>query len=304
MKRLGIDAVHSMDAAGFALWRVAMGGFLAVHFAALLPYAPEIYGPEGVFPDASTNLSAGALPPTPWLFSSALATRATVGGLTLLSVGFALGFARRLAAVLIWAGLVMLLHRNNLTHNVSLPYLGWLLLASTLVPTGEGGGFSRRDPDWAFPKALLLGAWVVFGVSYTLGGWVKLQRPEWWTGDALGYVFERPITHAPVAYLASLLPEPTLRLASWGSAGLEGVAAAMILLPSTRLVAWWGLTGLQLGILATMDLAELSVAVLLFHLFLYDPTWPFPDRLRRLADALAQTTSAWQLRVPNVAAPR
>jgi hypothetical protein len=46
----------------FAWFRIIFGGYLAIHFAHLVPWGAELFSREGVIPRASLNPTSGILP--------------------------------------------------------------------------------------------------------------------------------------------------------------------------------------------------------------------------------------------------
>ena len=94
----------------FTLIRIALGSYLAVHFAQLFPYAEELFG-------------AGA---------PSLAIAATA-----LSVLLTLDIGRRTCSLLLWMAWAAFFNLNYLISNPGLPYVGLLLLLSAATP-GKG----------------------------------------------------------------------------------------------------------------------------------------------------------------------
>ena len=120
------------------LTRMFTGATLAVHYALLLPWAAATYGRGGVLPTTRDNPFPLPASPLSMLDAPALVT-ALVLLLALVALAYAAGFFTRSADLLLWAGAAVLFHRNQLTLNPSLPYLGLWFLAQT---------FSPADPPW------------------------------------------------------------------------------------------------------------------------------------------------------------
>ena len=133
----------------FATFRILFGCFLTWHFASVIPYANELFGNTPIghaprtypFPDV-LSLGDGIIPIKSFLFA-----------LVIMAILFTLGVMRRLMAVLIWYGIACLLHQNNAIFNVSLPYIGWLLLACAVIPDGDPLRLWRRSSikQWTMP---------------------------------------------------------------------------------------------------------------------------------------------------------
>lgn len=259
----------------FALFRCIFGLYLALHCAQLAPWGAELFSSEGMFPDPAVNPLHGLFPnplavwDPPWLVTAWLV------GLTLLSLAFAAGIARRAAAVALWFGLACLFGRNNLIANPSLPYVGSLLLLTALVPTGEGWTLRRRSgaAAWYLPAAVFHVAWVLLAVGYTYSGLIKLASPSWMDGSALSHVLDNPLAR-PGSLRQALAAAPgLLQVASWGALAVEILAVPLSLF--RRLRPWWWLSAilLQLGILSLVSFADLTVGMLMAHLFTFDRRW-------------------------------
>jgi len=261
----------------FTLFRVVFGLYLALHLAHLAPYAGELFGPEGMLPDPSalpTRLFPNLLA---WLPSAALpAVLWALAGLALL---FAAGVHRRWVAVLLWYGWACLLARNPFISNPGLPFVGWLLLATALIPEGEPLSLRPHRPAirWALSPVLFWGAWLLMGVGYTASGLHKLGAPSWPRGEALALVLDLPLAR-DTALRAWTLSWPAWTHAglTWGVLALEVVALPLCLWRRSRPYVWAALVAMHLGILSFIAFADLTVGVLMVHLFTFDRRWLRP----------------------------
>jgi hypothetical protein len=258
------------------LFRIAFGAFFCVWFAALVPYAADLFG-DGGLPSLSEPARFGPRPPNPIAASLPDAVApwllAAVAGLGAL---VAAGLARRSAAFALWLVLVWLHDRNPAFHSPGLAYLGWLGLALALVPPGEPFRLSRRpdDPGWRLPRGLFAGAWWVLALSHSVSGLDKLASLAWREGEALRLVADLHWAR-PGALRAMLLslPTPALHALTWSALGAELLFAPLAAWRRTRPLAWAGGACLHLGLLALMDFPELSLGMLLFFLFTFDDRW-------------------------------
>ena len=95
----------------FAWFRGIFGAYLAIHFAHLLPWGPELFSRVGVIPAARLNPTHGILPNLlAWWDAPAFVT-SFLAAMIALSVLFALGIARHAAALLLWYGWACLFNR-------------------------------------------------------------------------------------------------------------------------------------------------------------------------------------------------
>lgn len=264
-----------------ALLRALLGLHLAALFAGQLPWAAELYGPAGVLPDPGV-LPWVVFPDVLRLLDGPLVAPAFLVGATALALAFTAGLLRPLAALGLWFALATLSARNFFTFNLSNNYLGWLLLAFALIPGREPWSLDRRlrgaPDDWAVPRTLVVGTWAVVALSYSVSGLSKLALAEWTQGVAVQGLLASAIARPAAAWVLAL-PTPALVAASWAVLVLELGHAPLCLRPRGRALAWTGMVAVHLGIAATTTLTPLSLGVLLFHGFLFDPGW-LPGRLR------------------------
>lgn len=253
----------------FAVFRLLFGVYLVVLFARVIPYASELFGDEAL------PLTVQPLRPLPNLLAASGRPMEFVAVLTLLAVLFTAGVLRRSAALLLWYGLYCLVHRNPSIEEISLSYVSWLLLACVLIPKGES--FSLRgqpNPDWAMPPIILFSAWLVLAVSYAIAGGAKLTSSVWTDGSLLEYILDSSFSRDWwFTRLVRLLPPFVLSLATWTTLAAEMLFLPMCFFRRTRMLAWSALALMNFGIMLLLDIAQVSIAMLLFHLFVFDTRW-------------------------------
>ena len=265
--------MNSISQRQFAIFRVLLGFYLAVHFAALVPYGAELFSNRGVLADARLNLTYGILPNILEHYDSPKFVIVFLVAMSILAVAFAFGLQRRFAALLLWYGWACLFNRDNLINNPSIPYVGLLLLLTLLVPTGEALTHSS-DQRWKFPKMVYWTAWILMAAGYSFSGWMKLRSPSWIDGSALYHVLNNPLARPGFArdFLLAL-PAPCLRALTWTSLGAELLCLPLSVTRRGRSIAWSTLVAMNLGIVFTINFADLTMGMLLLHLFTYDPRW-------------------------------
>ena len=270
----------------YSLFRAVFGIYLLVHFAQLVPYGAELFSSAGMLPDAALSPLVRAFPnllavwDAPWLVTGMLCAGVALSAL------LALGAGDRAAAVALWYLGACLYGRNPLIANPALPYIGWLLLAHALVPKAPLGSWrarGRADPGggWQLPRGLFTAAWIVLAVGYTYSGLTKLGSPSWIDGSALRHVLENPLARPTLLRDALLaLPDGVLALASWGTLALEVGFAPLACVRRLRPLLWTALLGMHLGIIVCIDFADLSLGMVMMHLFTFDARW-LPARAAR-----------------------
>lgn len=249
-----------MNAPRFSIFRIVFGSYLVLHFAQLVPYADELFGMHGLLADPSLNPLHGLFPNP--LARWDIATEWCVA-LIVLAISFAFGFHQRTCALLLWFGSTALFHRNNLTANPSLAYLGLLLVFCALLPR-----------DGKVPRSFLLCAWVLLAAGYTFSGITKLDSPSWIDGSALTRLMDTPLARDwPPRLWFLALPQWITQMLTWSTLALELLYLPLCFFATGRKWTWLAMAAIHLGILLLVDFADLTLGMLMMHLFVFDPRW-------------------------------
>lgn len=260
----------------FAIVRLSLGLYLVFYFAKLARFAPDLLSDAGMLPDPALNWTHGIFPNVILLLRTPGLVTLFVLLLLLLSLFLTFGISRRLVSVLLWYGWACILNRNNLLDNPSLPYIGWLLLACGLIPSGEPLRLRRKrtDVQWVMPDIIFQGAWIILALGYSASGLAKVASECWRDGSAIRYVLELPITRDYWVTNALLrMPGPILKGMTWFVVGIEVIFAPLCIWRRGRMWAWFSLSLLWFSLLFVMDIADVLVAMLIFHAFTFDRSW-------------------------------
>jgi hypothetical protein len=202
------------------------------------------------------------------------------------------GYQTRLAAVLVFVGILSFERRNPYVFNTGDGLLRLIAFYLMLAPAGASLSVDRwrqaRERFWEFP---LRAPWALrllqiqLSVLYIAGLWVKLQGTTWNNGTAVSYSmrisdltrFPMPgfLTHS--ALLANLM--------TYGTVAVE--LSIPILVWNRRLRPWVLLVGvgLHLGIEYSIRVGFFSLAMLTLYLSFLNPAWA-QARLLSLRGAL------------------
>jgi len=266
----------------YSALRFILGGYLASHFAMLLPYGAELFSKQGVLPDGAVSPLFGLLPSLLWISDDPTTIGALIVVAILASLALALGARDRIAALLLWWIWASLHARNPLISTPSLPYVGLLLMLHALLPSAPFGSWQARgrsDPNggWHYPPSIALVAWWSLMIGYSYSGYTKLVSPSWLSGEALAVMLQNPLARdTPLRTLLLALPAGLLQLMTWSALALELVAAPLAAITRLRPWLWLTLLGMHLGLLALFDFADLSAGMLLMHAFTFNPSWLTP----------------------------
>jgi predicted DCC family thiol-disulfide oxidoreductase YuxK len=268
---------HRITRGSYVLVRWLIGIYAAVHFAALLPYGAELFSSSGILPDSSLSPLAGFFPSLlmlwdgPWMVTLLLLA-ASLSGLAL-----AAGKKEGICALLLWWISTSLFDRNPLIANPSLPYVGWMMLAIAVLNLAR-----KKKESWEFPPELFLASWVVMSMGYSYSGYTKLISPSWIDGSAIQEVLQNPLSRD--SWFVSLLLEQTpwmLKPLTWGALFLELLFAPLAFSKRLRPWLWLAMFGMHICLLGLVRFADLSLAMLAFHLFTFDPGWIPPAAKNR-----------------------
>ncbi len=268
---------HSYSPYQFASWRILFGLFLFVYNITALPYVVELYSGAGVFGNTITI----TLFPNILIFNDSASFVYGLGVLSVLLSGcIVLGWNRPLAAGILWYIHACFFGYNFLTEDPTLAFIGLLLLMLVVIPTGEPLSFSRRNSSWQMPFFVFWGMLFLVGLGYTVSGIDKFSGTSWLDGSAMYYMYDMTIAYDN--WLVSLLrqqPDWMTALQTWFAAGCMTVALPALLWNKTRLLMWIFLTGMFIFMTLTHNLLQVTLGMLLVHLFIFDPQW-IPQKIR------------------------
>ncbi len=268
----------------YSAFRIIFGTYLFVHFIALIPTSPDIWSDQGLLADPSANFTYGIFPNLLDHFDRPFEIQMFIVLNATLSLGVVFGYWRRTCCLLLWYGWACLFHRNNLISNPAIPFVGWLLIANTLIPTGEPLSFSKpkqAHQTWKMPSSLFYGAWVIVALSYALSGIDKCQSPSWLDGSAIAHLLQNPLARdwALREWLIAC-PPWSLSWLTWSVLALELAFGLLCIWRRTRPWAWFLIMAMHLGILSVVNFTDLSFGVMMIHFFTFDPRWfgQFPQQ--------------------------
>jgi predicted DCC family thiol-disulfide oxidoreductase YuxK len=267
--------------------RIALGSYLLIHFVLLIPYAGELFSSEGALGDTSLSPFFSGLPSPFWINDRSLVATGVLLSASIASIALIVGWQRKWLAVLLLYVWACLFCRNPLIANPSLAYIGLILLLSVLVPCHETMRYGQSDAKkWYYPSGVYWVAWILLAVGYTFSGFIKLQSPSWIDGTALSHLIENPLARPGfVRDGLRILPENVLKMFTWGALIAEILYVPLSFFRRSRLWIWTVLVIMHLGLLLVVDFLDLTAAMLLIHLFTFDPEW-FPAKKRNAKSIL------------------
>jgi predicted DCC family thiol-disulfide oxidoreductase YuxK len=258
---------NGWTAGQYSIFRALFGAYLFVHFAQLAPWAAEVFSRDGVLPEGSLSPILGFFPNILSLCDSPEFVVSLVAMGAGLSLAFAVGLRDRWAAVALWYLWACLLGRNPLIANPSIPYVGWMLLAhACLAPKRRTG-----DLPWRMTPSIYAVGWILMALGYSYSGYMKLLSPSWQDGTALLSMVGNPLGRGQS--VLSGLPPLVFKLAAWGALSMELFFAPLALVRRLRPWLWALLLVMHATLMVLVDFADLSLGMILLHLFTFDPAW-------------------------------
>ncbi len=267
----------------FASFRIILGIYLVVHFVQLLPVCEELFSNQGVIKNASILPSYDKLPLHIFKYDNPISIRYFIISLIGASILFTIGILRRFMSLWLYYGWMCLQNRNPLISNPSIGYIGWIFLACVLIPGGERIGFFKSKEErkiyykkygrWQVPDILYYGFIIVIGFSYTASGIHKLQCPSWIDGTALYYVLSGPLAYQNFLVDMLLCNNNLIWILSYGSMFLELSSLIFGTFSRLRCIYWFMYMSFHIGILLTVNFGDLTIGMLVTHLFTFDPSW-------------------------------
>jgi predicted DCC family thiol-disulfide oxidoreductase YuxK len=124
------------------------------------------------------------------------------------------------------------------------------------------------------PDGIFLVAWLLLALGYSYSGLTKLASPSWLDGTAMERVLQNPL--ARPGWLRDLLltlPNWILRAMTWGALAAEIAFAPLALVRSARPWIWLVLLLMHCGLIMVVDFTDLSLGMIMIHLFTFDPAW-------------------------------
>ena len=169
--------------------------------------------------------------------------------------------------------------RNPLIANPSIPYVGLLLLAHACLPPVPYGSLAARRRthsrnQWRMTESIYAVVWTLMAVGYTYSGFTKLASPSWQNGAALSYMIDNPLARGGwVSEVLMTLPAWLLQGATWGVLAVELSFAPLALQRRMRPWLWGTMLLMHIGLMVVVDFVDLSLGMIMLHLFTFDPAW-------------------------------
>lgn len=287
-----------------ALFRIAFGLLATAWTLAFIPNLFDFFGPRGIEPGRPKVY------PGEWGIFSAPASPTVVATVFLFllvgCVALTLGLYTRVAAVIVWVGILSVENANTLIGNSGDGLIRNLAFLLMFAPSGAALSLDRRrkhrDRFWEFPArapwALRL-VQVQLSIGYLSAVWHKVQSELWREGTAVSYAlrledisrFPTPgfITRSPVLVEAmtfgTLALELSLAILVWNRAARPWVMAAGV--------------SMHLGIDYSILIGFFSLAMFVTYL-----SFVPAETATRYILAARDRVQAWLARRAEPAAPR
>jgi hypothetical protein len=254
-------------------WTLSLAGDLAAFFgkSGVVPKQPAAGGVWGVLGVSSSDFVVQLL----------------FAVLLLSSLALALGYHTRLAAVLVFIGVMSFERRNPYVFNTGDWLLRLMAFYLVLAPSGAALSLDRwrtnRSRFWEFP---LRAPWVIrlmqiqLSVVYFAALWDKLQGTTWNNGTAVSYAMRITDVHRFPDFGFLIHSAFLSNVMTFGTLAVEFSVAVFVW--NRRLRPWVLLAGalLHLGIEYSIRVGFFSLAMLTLYIAFLDPDWARVHLLR------------------------
>lgn len=137
-------------------------------------------------------------------------------------------------------------------------YIGFTLLFTILV----------NEKNRSIPKLVWLSFVIIWGLGFSISGLMKLvYSANWQQGEILQIISQSPIGYD---YLLNA-PIWLSKTLSYCAVAIELSCLPLVLLPATRKLGLITMLVLQMGILSTMNIPDISIGIMICLLFLILP---------------------------------
>lgn len=186
-----------------------------------------------------------------------------------LGIYYAIGKYKRLAMLACWVSMGLIFIRIPISRSIHIPYLGHVMLLSLFIPDPEAKNRINFLSQDFMPKDIKIAAWILLGGTYLASAIFKGMTVEWQSGQALYYIFQDIMPRQN--FLRSFLLDHSwiLMVTSYAVLLLEGLAWAMMFNKKSRAVLFILSALFHLGILISFRMGELSIGMLIVHVFLF-----------------------------------
>lgn len=256
----GIAPIHGLVAA-----RILLPAGLFVIYLRRLPFAQEMFGPDGLGGLAFHQRFPSAPPINPhiaegltWILRqpSASLVWALYAALLVACVGFALGARTRLSGAIVLVLHLLFYARNPFVYEGSwAEFISMPLLYTILAPTGRQLSIdawrARRsgapEASWLASALPLRLFQIHITTMYVAAAWSRLDLQSWLLGEVV-FNAAAGATHGRYPGIDWTAFKPILALGTWGALFLEVTAPVALWIPRLRQLWALGLIGLHLGI--------------------------------------------------------
>jgi hypothetical protein len=262
-------------------WRLLFGLALVGFSLQAWPYLDELFTPRGLTMNnklAVFGLSGSAVVHAAWV------------GIVTTSLCIAAGVFTAPAAAVCWLLNMLVWNANTLSRSPEMPLVHLCLLLLAICPLAAPRWpwtkASSSTPVLGVPPVARAVAWGAFAVVYGTAGLTKLTYNDssWVDGSALFHVMHESVFRRLWYGDAFAEPSLALRFGTHASLLLEVGAPLLVWFHRGRWLVWVMSVTMHAIALVFLNLFEVSVHMLVFHLLLVDQ--PMLDDVQQLRACL------------------
>lgn len=259
--------VETIQNSPLSVFRIVFSSYFVWMHATLLVSIPVLFGEAGIPKDYFLNYYKNSFLQSIYNLPDAFFITLMIINI-FLAVYYAFGRSKRIAMFGCWLCMGLIFIRIPISRSIHIPYLGHMMLLSLFIPDPKSKKqFNILDYDF-MPKDVRITAWILFGGTYLASAFFKIMTVEWQQGKALFYVFQdimprqnffktfisgQPLILGVIGYIVLLI---------------EGLGWLMMFNRKSRFIILTLSALFHCGILLSFRMGELSIGMLVFHVFL------------------------------------
>lgn len=265
----------------FSIFRISLGFYLFYHFFSFFWDQEHVFSingpiqsnykflPFALFPNIIDFITTDAYLKIFWLI------------MCLLSLLLILGLFRRFICIPLWFGWACFFNFNTLVINPASSVVGWLILFTALVPTGEPLSWQSKPKttlksDWQLSSVAIFSLWIFLGYTMSVSGVQKIISSDTWVDGSTLYriIHDYPLTRVNLfTDFTKIIPAYVLKFLTWIFLMTEALFLPLVFFKYTRIFIWFLSAFMLLSSMLIIDFTPIPIGILLCYILLFDPKW-------------------------------
>lgn len=187
------------------------------------------------------------------------------------------GLFRRWICWPMWYAWACFFNFNTLVINPASSVVGWLILYTALIPSGEPFSFSfgKRNSQnkWELSPVAKYVVWIFLGYTMSVSGIQKILASDTWIEGSTLFriIHDYPLTRINFfTDFAKIIPTGLLKITTWIFLLTEALFLPMIFFKMGRVLIWILSAFMLVSSMLIIDFAPIPTGILLCHILLFE----------------------------------